>query len=50
LQFLELAATLFDRTLGRVERVGHGLDLLDLGPQFLLIRLDRLQPAVDACH
>jgi hypothetical protein len=48
-EFLKLAATLFGGTLGRVERVSDGLDLLDLTPQFLLVLVDGMQPALDAC-
>lgn len=47
-EFLELTATVFWRARGRIERIGHGLDLLHLRPQFALNVLDRLQPAVNA--
>jgi hypothetical protein len=36
------------RALSRIERIGHGLDLLHLRPQFALNLLHDLQPAVDA--
>jgi hypothetical protein len=47
-EFLKLAATVLLRALKRIERVGNGLDLLHLRPQFLLSLLDGLQPAVNA--
>ena len=48
LEFLKLAAAVLLRASGRIERVGHGLDLLYLRSQFVLSVLDGLQPAVNA--
>jgi hypothetical protein len=47
-KFLKRTATVLLGALGRIERIGNGLDLLDLRPQFGLNLLDGLQPAVDA--
>ncbi len=41
-------STVVLRAVGRIERIGNGLDLLHLRPQFALNFLDGLQPAVDA--
>ena len=48
LELLELTATVRLQAPSRIERVGHGLDLLHLGSQFVLNLLDRLQPTVNA--
>ena len=48
LELLKLTATVLLRAPSRIERVGHGLDLLHLGPQFVLNLLDGLQPTVNA--
>jgi hypothetical protein len=49
-EFLKVTATVLWRALGRIERIGNGLDLLHLRPQFALNLLDGLQPAVNACR
>jgi hypothetical protein len=38
------------RALKGIERIGNGLDLLHMRPQFTLNLLDGLQPAVNACR
>jgi len=48
-EFFKLTATVLLRALSRIERIGNGLDLLHLGPQFGLNVLDGLQPTVNAC-
>jgi hypothetical protein len=47
-EFLKRTSTVLLGTVGRIERIGNGLDLLHLGSQFALNFLDGLQPAVDA--
>lgn len=47
-ELLELTATVFWGARSRIERIGHGLDLLYLRPHIALNLLDRLQPAVNA--
>jgi hypothetical protein len=47
-KFLKLLATFRLRAPGRIERIGNGLDLLHLRPQFGLNLFDGLQPAVNA--
>jgi len=49
-EFLKLTTTVLLRALKRIERVGNGLDLLHLRPQFALNLLDGLQPAVNTCR
>ena len=47
-KFLKLAATILLRALSRIKRIGNGLDLLHLRPQFALNLFDGLQSAVNA--
>ena len=47
-EFLKRTAAVLLRALSRIQRIGHGLDLLHLQPQFALNLLHGLQPAVDA--
>ena len=49
-EFLKLTATVLLRALKGIERVGNGLDLLHLRPQFVLNLFDGLQPTVNACR
>jgi hypothetical protein len=49
LEFLKLAATVFERAGRWIERVGNRLDLLDLRPQFRLDVFYGGQSTVDAC-
>ena len=49
-EIFKLTATGLLRALKGIERVGNGLDLLHLRPQFVLNLLDGLQPTVDACR
>jgi len=49
-EFLKLTATVLLRALKGIERIGNGLDLLHLRPQFALNLLDGRQPAVNACR
>jgi len=46
-EFLELTATVLLRALDGIERIGNGLDLFHLRPQFILNRCDGLQPTVN---
>lgn len=47
-EFLKRTPPVLLRALCRIERIGNGLDLLHLRPQFALNFLDGFQPAVDA--
>ena len=47
LELFKRVAPFFQRTLGRVERVGNRLDLLDVLPHFCLGVFDEVQSSVD---
>lgn len=47
LELFKRATPFFQRTVGRVERVGNRLDLLDVLPHFCLRVFDEVQPPVD---
>jgi hypothetical protein len=47
-EFLILTATIVCGAVSRIKRIGNGLDLFHLWPQFALIFLDGRQPAVNA--
>jgi hypothetical protein len=47
-EFLKRTSTVLLRAVGRIERIGNGLDLLHPRPQFALNFLDGFHPAVDA--
>jgi len=47
LELFKRVAPFFQRTVGRVERVGNRLDLLHVLPHFCLRVFDEVQPPVD---
>lgn len=47
-EFIKGTAAILGRPLCRVQRLGHGPELLHLGTEFVLRFLDSFQPAVEA--